>query len=120
MKNIKKLSENLNEMVTKGELIDAFEKYYDDEVEVQENNSEPRVGKEVNREYQQNLVSGLMEFRGATVLNTAIGDDISITEWHLDFDHRDFGKVDRKEVSIQKWRDGKVVNEHFYYDTKET
>ena len=41
---------DLNQMILEGKMMDAFEKYYADDVVMQEINMEPVVGKDANRE----------------------------------------------------------------------
>ncbi len=40
---------DLNQMVLEGKMMDAFEKYYADDVVMQKMNMEPTVGKDANR-----------------------------------------------------------------------
>ena len=35
----------------------------------------------------------------------------------VDYTHADWGKITHDQVSVQKWKDGKVVHERFYYGT---
>ena len=54
-------------------MIDAFEKYYADDVVMQEINMEPTVGKDANREREIKWLEGITDFRGAEVKNLAVG-----------------------------------------------
>ena len=50
------LKENVNDLlrlISQGKMLDAFEKYYANDVIMQENDEEPRVGKDINRKYVQ-------------------------------------------------------------------
>jgi len=47
---IKEDVKEMNDMILAGQIMEAFEKFYADDVVMQENSDEPRVGKEVNRE----------------------------------------------------------------------
>lgn len=112
---IKPLVEDLNAMITKGQLLEAFEKYYADNVVMQENNDEPRVGKEVNRKNEEAFVGGVTKFNEVKILNSAINGDTAFAEHYMDFTHKDWGRVQQTQVSVQQWKDGKIVNERFYY-----
>ena len=98
--------------------LEAFEKYYSDEVVMQENEDEARVGKEVNRKYEEAFVNGIVEVHSAKTLGIAVGDNYSVIESSMDVTHKDWGRVARTQVAIQHWKDGKVVGEKFYYNTK--
>ncbi|MBI2451723.1 hypothetical protein HYV50_01435 [Candidatus Pacearchaeota archaeon] len=48
---IKEDVEELNNMILQGKIMEAFEKFYDENVVMQENSEEPRIGKEINRKF---------------------------------------------------------------------
>ncbi|MGZ3723454.1 MAG: nuclear transport factor 2 family protein, partial [Bdellovibrionales bacterium] len=57
----------LNQMVLEGQALEAFDKYYDDQVVMQENESAPTKGKAQNRQREIEFFGALTEFRGAKV-----------------------------------------------------
>ena len=93
MKDLRTLVDELNQMVMEGKVLDAFEKFYADDVVMQDNDYPQRVGKELNRQYEETFVNGLMEFRGAKVVNTVISDGIAAVEWWYDYTHKDYYKL---------------------------
>lgn len=107
--------EDIKNLVLQGKAMEAFEKYYADDVVMQENEHPATVGKAVNRERELEFFSKVVEFRGADVKQVAYGDDVIISEWSLDYTHADWGKRTYDQVSVQQWKDGKVVHERFYY-----
>ena len=108
--------QELNSMILSGDILGAFEKFYADDVVMQEGNDDPRVGKDANREYEKNFVNSLTDFRGADVKNVAVNeeDGVAMVQWWMDFTHKDWGDVELNQVSVQQWHDGKIVNERFY------
>ena len=116
MKNdITSLVDSLNSKISEGKIMEAFDEYYADDVVMQENNTEPRVGKEVNRKNEEAFVNGLIGKPVMKVLSVATGDNVSIVEWFMDINHKDWGKSARNQVAVQHWKDGKIVHERFYY-----
>jgi hypothetical protein len=116
---ISTLKENvatLNQMILEGKILEAFEKFYADGVVMQDNDYPVRVGKDVNRQYEEAFVGGLTAFRGAKVLNTIISDDIAVVEWWMDFTHKDYGDRNYTQVAVQRWKNGQIVEEKFYYN----
>ncbi|MBD2018848.1 nuclear transport factor 2 family protein [Leptolyngbya sp. FACHB-36] len=107
--------EDIKNLVLQGKAMEAFEKYYADDVVMQENENPATVGKAANRERELEFFSKVVEFRGADVKQVAYGDDVIISEWSLDYTHADWGKRTYDQVSVQQWKDGKVVHERFYY-----
>jgi hypothetical protein len=106
---------DLNDLILQGHFLEAFDRYYPEDVVMQENSDPPTVGKEANRQRESQFVSALTEFRSAKPLKVAIGESIAIVEWHYDFTHRDWGVRNFDQVSVQEWKDGKIISEKFYY-----
>jgi hypothetical protein len=48
------------------------------------------------------------EFRAAELKAVAYGEDVIISEWFVDYTHSEWGKVTHDQVSVQRWKDGKV------------
>jgi len=115
MQTLKEKIQHLNRLVLQGKALDAFEMYYDDEVVMQENEAVPTIGKQANRKREHEFFGNITEFRGATVLDLAVGDDVTMVVWHYDFTHKNWGKRDYRQVSVQHWKDGKIVKEQFFY-----
>lgn len=106
---------DLNTLVQQGKLMDAFEKYYHDDVVMQENNEPPTVSKEANRKRELQFLDDVTEFRKADVQGIGIGDHLSFALWQYDYTHKDWGVRNYKQVSVQKWKEGKIISEQFIY-----
>ena len=106
---------HLNNLVLQVKAMEAFELYYDENVSMQENETEPTVGKEANRQREIEFFSNVTEFRGAEVLNVGVNENVTMVEWRYDYTHKDWGPRNYKQVSVQVWANGKIVSEKFYY-----
>ncbi len=117
---IKQLIDEMNGMIMEGQILEAFEKFYDDDVVMQENNEEAREGKDANREYEKKFVDSIEEFHGANVEAVGIDEDNNKTlvQWEMDVTFKGGDRKKMKQIAVQKWKDGKVIKEQFYYDTK--
>lgn len=109
-----KLSE-LNQLVLAGKSLEAFEKFYHSDVTMQENEAAPTIGKEANRQREIEFYSNVTEFRSAEVRGITFGENISTVIWHYDYSHKDWGKRNYTQVSVQTWKDGLIVREQFFY-----
>jgi hypothetical protein len=109
--------EDIKSLVLQGKAMEAFEKYYGDDVVMQENEMPTTVGKAANRERELDFFAKVTEFRGLELKAVAYGEDVIIAEWFVDYTHSDWGKVTHDQVSVKRWRDGKVIHERFYYAT---
>ncbi|HEY9734724.1 MAG TPA: SnoaL-like domain-containing protein [Trichocoleus sp.] len=107
--------EDIKQLFFAGKAMEAFEKYYADHVVMQENENPATIGKEANRQRELDFFSKVTEFRGAELKAVAFGDDVIISEWFYDYTHADWGVRAYHQVSVQRWQDGKVVHERFYY-----
>jgi hypothetical protein len=106
---------HLNDLVINGKLMEAFETYYHDDVSMQENENSPVVGKASNRERELQFLNNIVEFRKASVKNKAVGDNVSFVVWEYDYTHREWGVRNYAQVSVQHWKDGKIIREQFFY-----
>jgi hypothetical protein len=111
---LEKISD-LNDLVLQGKAMEAFDKYYHDEVVMQENDSSPTVGKQKNRQREEEFFQSLTEFRSARPLNVTFGEGTTMVRWHYDYTHREWGIRNYTQVSVQEWKDGKIIREQFYY-----
>jgi hypothetical protein len=115
MKTINEKISHLNQLILDGKLLDGFEMYYDDEVVMQENEMAPTIGKQANREREKKFLSDVTDFRGAKALHVATGENVSYVTWHFDYTHKEWGVRNYTQVSVQHWKDGKIVKEQFFY-----
>jgi hypothetical protein len=113
--DLKATFEDIKTLVLQGKAMEAFEKYYGEDVVMQENETPPTIGKAANRERELDFFAKMVEFRTAELKSVAYGNDVIISEWFLDYTHADWGKVTHDQVSVQRWQNGKVIHERFYY-----
>ncbi len=116
MNDLKTQVDQLNQLILEGKILDAFDKFYADEVVMQDNDYPVREGKELNRQHEEAFVSGLTEFRGAKVISTLYSDDLAVTEWWFDYTHKEYGVRNYRQLAVQRWKNGKIVEEKFYYN----
>jgi ketosteroid isomerase-like protein len=109
--------QQLNQLVLDGRAIDAFEHYYDEQVVMQENALPPTIGKAANRQREQLFYSNIMVVHTARVLDTAAGDGVTMVVWQYDYSHKEWGRKNYTQVSVQHWRNDKIVREQFFYDS---
>lgn len=107
--------EDIKSLVLQGKAMEAFEKYYGEDVVMQENETPATVGKAANRARELDFFSKVTEFRAAELKAVAYGEDVIISEWFVDYTHSEWGNVTHDQVSVQRWKDGKVIHERFYY-----
>lgn len=116
MQDVAALDDQLNQMVLNGQAMEAFEKFYADDVVMQENSGDPVRGKDANRQRELDFFASLEEFHGAGVLGSGVSGERSYTEWWMDVTFKGAGRVKMEQVAARIWKDGLVVSERFYYN----
>ena len=114
--NVEQLDKQLNEDVLSGKAMEAFEKYYAEDVVMQENSEEPRRGKAANRKAEEEFFGSVEAFNGGSVKASAVNGDVTFSEWEYDITFKGGKRVKMNQVAVRRWKDGKIVNERFYYD----
>lgn len=106
----------LNGMIEQGRIMAAFEKYYADDIVMQENSGPPCAGKSENRVREQAFVDSVGQVHEIKVLNSAVNGDVAFTEWLLDLTFRGGQRAQLAQVAVRRWKNDKVVHERFYYN----
>ncbi|MEO1256675.1 MAG: hypothetical protein AAFY41_17560, partial [Bacteroidota bacterium] len=81
-----------------------------------ENESEPRRGKNLNREQCGDFVEMFPDLR-LKILSTAYGSGLSIQEVLFDYTNESGEKINYPEIAVRHWENGQVVKEKFYYQS---
>jgi ketosteroid isomerase-like protein len=114
--NTAALDAQLNEMIVTGKAMEAFEQLYADDVVMQENSEEPRVGKDANRKAEQDFFAGVAEWHEGKLVDSAVNGDTSFSEWYMELSLKNGMRVKSSQVAVRKWKNGKVVHERFFYN----
>jgi len=109
------LDKQLNQMILAGQILDAFEKFYAEDVVMQENLTAPKVGKDVNRKAEQEFVGSIEQFHGAALLGSAVNGERSYSEWEFDATYKGGHRVKLTQVAVRQWKNGLIAHERFYY-----
>ena len=110
------LEQELNAAVLAGQILEAFDRYYADDVVMQENAATPTAGKAANREREIKFLESIEQFHGAQCLGSATAGDTSYSECVLDVTFKGGVRVKLEQVAVRRWRHGQVVHERFYYN----
>ncbi len=96
---------------------DAHNIFYDEHFVKHENESAPTIGLEIHRKEMEHFLASISS-ASATPLQTLLGDDVSVIEWRYSFLHKDWGQRDFKQISVQRWKNGRIVHERHHYKTE--
>lgn len=115
------LQQRLNDLfshIRQGKIIEAMNEFYDKDAVMQENANPPTMGQVANIEREKQFMSGVKEWKGFTVTASGVGDNVTFYESTSDSVTTGGVPVHSEQVSVAKWKNGKIVHERFYYDTE--
>lgn len=107
--------DRINHAILTGKSMAAFEELYADNVIMQENSDPPCVGKDANRRREQAMAASVEAWHDAKLLTSAVEGDVSFSEWELDVTFKGAPRMTMAQVSVRRWKHGKVVDERFYH-----
>lgn len=115
----KDLATELYGMIGQGQALDAFEKFYHEDVSMIEATGDVRQGKATNREYEQNFFGSIAEVHGGgtTAITSDEENGITMVETWMDATFKDGNRMKMEEVARQKWQGDQIIEERFYYRT---
>lgn len=113
---LKEKTEDIYNMLGQGQLLEAFDKYYSENVVM----AEPmgtREGKVACREYEVQFLNSIQEFHNMEVKAIASDEENGIVfhETSMDVTFKDGNRVHMEQTGVQRWENGQIVHERFYY-----
>jgi len=109
--------QDLHNHIRQGKIIEALNEFYDTDTVMQDNANPPTKGLAANIEREKQFMSGVKEWKGFNVTAAGVGDNVTFYEAIVDFITTDGEYTHLEQVSVAKWKNGKIVHERFYYDT---
>ena len=98
--------------------MEAFEKYYGDNVIIQVNGNPPMHGKEQNRKREMIFLQEIEKLNSAEIKSVTFGgidDNVSMTEWAINIENKNKEEKIIYRVNVQHWKDDKIINEKLYF-----
>lgn len=109
---------DIQDLLSKGQLLDAFEQYYHEDVVMIEANGERREGKDVNREAEKKFLASVQEWHNAGVVAITSNEEEGFTmvESWMDVTFQGGTRMKAEQIARQKWQDDQIIEERFYYN----
>ncbi len=116
MSYLQKATEMYN-MMDQGNMMDAFEKFYHNDVVVIEANGETRNGKEAQRKAIQEWEENIKEIHGGGTTAVTANEEAKTTvvESWIEITDKQENRWKMEEIAVQKWQDDQIIEERFYY-----
>jgi ketosteroid isomerase-like protein len=111
-------AKDIYDMLAKGKMLDAFDKYYHKDVVMVEATGEIRNGKDANRKFQVDFMGMIKDVHGSGVKTVTSNEKEATTmvESWMDVTMKDGKRSNMEEVAVQKWKDDQIIHERFYYN----
>jgi hypothetical protein len=116
MIDLENCTRQLNELIMNGKTLQAMELFYDEDVQMQENEETPTIGKEKCMAKELSNIERTKQVV-CKLLKQAIDkkNEVVFSEWQITFCNEQNNTLRVTEVSVQQWKNEKVVHEKFYY-----
>lgn len=116
----KEKAEDIYQKLQQGQLLDAFDQYYGEDVVMTEPRG-TRKGKAECRKYEEQFLDSIKEFHSLEITNLASNEDKAVTfvESVMDVTFKDGQRAKMEQVAVQQWKDGNITHERFYYNNEE-
>jgi hypothetical protein len=107
--------ERLNSLIMEFRFLEALDEFYDESIVCCENEEIPIVGLENYRIAAKKFLDNISN-NSANLRNVIISDNMCVCEWHYKFDHKEWGHWDKIQLSLQRWKNGKIIHERHHYN----
>lgn len=108
----------LQQMIAEGKSMEALNELYHDDVVVVEGDGKVRNGKAAQIEAVKQWYGMVKEMNGGGLNSLTANEEAGVTcaETWVDITMQNGHQMKMEEVAVQKWKDGKIVHERFYYN----
>ena len=97
----------MNEPLMKNSPREKFDEFYDKNATKQENDGSEVSRKSANEQMRKMLND--IESASYKVVSSLAGNDLSMTEWAINFRMKNGKEMHLNEVAVQKWKNGIIV-----------
>lgn len=114
--SVKEKITDVYDHIQNGTALDAFEKYYDEDVTMVLEDGTPVEGKDANRDREHEFFDSVESFNGMEVVGITANEkteQTSVESW-MDVTFKGGNRVKLEQVATQDWENGKIVRERFY------
>jgi hypothetical protein len=95
---------------------EAVEEFYAQNASMRENQSEPRVGRELHVSSERRVLARAKAVRSECVRPVFVNGDRVVIRWIFEFDWLDGTFTHMEELAYQRWEGEHIVEEQFFYD----
>lgn len=105
--------------VVSGDHVGAIRDWYADDATMQENQLEPRAGRELLMAHEAAALQRSAHLDSECLSPPVIDGDRVVIHWLFTFQLHNGARMSLNELALQTWRGDKIVAETFFYDPKQ-
>ena len=106
-------------MVESNEHDKAIEKFYTIDASMQENQSEPRVGRDNLVANEKNTLQKVKSLVSKCIRPYFMNGDQVVIRWYFRFEWKNGSISEIEEIAYQNWQEELIKSEKFFYDPKQ-
>jgi len=95
---------------------DAIAEFYAENASMQENQSVPRVGRDLLVARERAVLAKARAVKSTCVRPVFVSGDRVVIRWIFEFEWQDGSRTRMEELAYQRWEGERVVEETFFYD----
>ncbi len=104
----------LNELILKGEILQAVQTYFAEQSATTDFDGTIVTGKAAHLQKMEGFLGSIAAVNGITLHHSASEGNVSFTEYTFDFDLKDGSKIYWHEVIRRVWEGGLIVAERYF------
>ncbi|MEP1033664.1 hypothetical protein [Ekhidna sp.] len=111
---MQELVSEMDNMVLRGEIPQAVAKFFDESAHTKDVDGSETSTREQAVQKLTGFVGSIAQVNEISLLNSSIGEDVSMSEFRFHFNMKDGSEIKWHEVIRREWEDGLVVNETYF------
>jgi ketosteroid isomerase-like protein len=120
--NAQQVASRLVQLCREGKNVEAINELYDDNIVSIEPEGSPMAGKTVGKqavlESTNRWFDSVEQLHSVAISNPLVSDDFFACTMNIDATYKEHGRNVMNELCVFEVRDGKIVNDQFFYSTK--
>ena len=106
-------------MVESNEHDKAIEKFYTSDASMQENQAEPRIGRDLLVANEKNTLQKVKSLVSKCIRPYFVNGDQVVIQWYFRFEWKNASISEIEEITRQNWEGELIQSEQFFYDPKQ-
>ena len=94
----------------------AIAEFYTPDASIQENQTEPRKGRDQLIAREKSVLARAKSVHSACIRPVFVNGDYVVIRWKFRFEWLSGGVMEMEEVAYQRWEQDKIADEQFFYD----